>query len=446
MAIASHARSTTCTARRASAPTARARCTSSPAPRLAVPVRALHVALLIAGWTRQVNVINSGYRTRTTDARRRRQADLPLHGLRPGRHPAHRLPPGAPQRRQVLPAAGYDALVHTSLAAGRRAKWSTPHLVVVPPRAGYSQYYQKLTVDRLGRLFVSCSYFSRRDPPATRSFRRFHHRMVLISEDAGPPGASSRRPTSSPASRGRRRRGRRGRRRVSRRRRRSSPPRARSLRPCSALAAVLLVALARADQSRCASTAASACAPSTAMRRIRVQPADVRRHQPRLHPQPHRYPGRDARRLVTRNGAFRRASLLTRSSARSRGSATRSTPAAGAERPSRPTRSDACTPWSRSASATAACATSCSTRPTRGGAGGVIRLPFNPPTPPDGRNDGTCASEHLSRLEPRGPTRRSSPCGSRSASGRATAPAAWPCTCCSRYFDGDRLVLPKPVR
>ena len=49
----------------------------------------------------------------------------------------------------------------------------------------YSQYYQKLTVDRLGRLFVSCSYFSRRDPPATRTFRRFHHRMVLISEDGG---------------------------------------------------------------------------------------------------------------------------------------------------------------------------------------------------------------------------------------------------------------------
>jgi Rad3-related DNA helicase len=44
---------------------------------------------------------------------------------------------------------------------------------------------QKLTVDRLGRLFVSCSYFSRRDPPATRHFRRFHHRMVLISEDGG---------------------------------------------------------------------------------------------------------------------------------------------------------------------------------------------------------------------------------------------------------------------
>jgi hypothetical protein len=78
----------------------------------------------------------------------------------------------------------YDALVHQSLQPGAR-KWSVPHLVVVPPLPGYSQYYQKLTVDRLGRLFVSCSYFSRRDPPASRVYRRFHHRMVLISEDGG---------------------------------------------------------------------------------------------------------------------------------------------------------------------------------------------------------------------------------------------------------------------
>jgi hypothetical protein len=78
----------------------------------------------------------------------------------------------------------YDALVHTALAPGESA-FSAPHLLVVPPQVGYSQYYQKLTVDRLGRLFVSCSYFSRRDPPATRSFRRFHHRMLLISEDGG---------------------------------------------------------------------------------------------------------------------------------------------------------------------------------------------------------------------------------------------------------------------
>jgi len=80
--------------------------------------------------------------------------------------------------------SGYSALVHQSLQPGSTT-WSTPHLVVAPPLPGYSQYYQKLTTDRLGRLFVSCSYFSLRDPPATRAYRRFHHRMVLISGDGG---------------------------------------------------------------------------------------------------------------------------------------------------------------------------------------------------------------------------------------------------------------------
>ena len=78
----------------------------------------------------------------------------------------------------------HNALVHTSLAPAQRS-WEVPDLIVVPPQPGYSNYYQKLTVDQLGRLFVSCSYFSRRDPPATRRARRFHHRMILMSDDGG---------------------------------------------------------------------------------------------------------------------------------------------------------------------------------------------------------------------------------------------------------------------
>jgi hypothetical protein len=138
----------------------------------------------IAGWTRPINVLNSGYRAKTTDADGiARQTYLSLVcGPDDTLHIVCRQ-----SRRDVdeyYPGQGYDALVHTSLAPGASA-WSAPDLVVVPPQAGYSQYYQKLTVDRLGRLFVSCSYFSRRDPPATRTFRRYHHRMVLISEDSG---------------------------------------------------------------------------------------------------------------------------------------------------------------------------------------------------------------------------------------------------------------------
>ena len=125
----------------------------------------------IASWTRPVNVIKSGYRTRTTDTDGDgKQTYLSMVCAPDGT--VHIV------SRQVrlgvdghFARKSYDALVHTSLAPGQ-STWSTPHLIVVPPQSSYSQYYQKLTVDQLGRLFVSCSYFSRRDPPATRTFRQ----------------------------------------------------------------------------------------------------------------------------------------------------------------------------------------------------------------------------------------------------------------------------------
>ena len=140
--------------------------------------------LSTAAWTRQVNVLMSGYRARGTDADGLgKQTYLSMVcGPDDVLHIVSRQ-----ARRNVdehFRGSGYSALVHQSLQAGSTT-WSTPHLVVAPPLPGYSQYYQKLTTDRLGRLFVSCSYFSLRDPPATRAYRRFHHRMVLISEDGG---------------------------------------------------------------------------------------------------------------------------------------------------------------------------------------------------------------------------------------------------------------------
>jgi hypothetical protein len=65
--------------------------------------------------------------------------------------------------------------------------WSGPErLVCCADRAGYAIYYHKLAVDRLGRLYLSLSYFSPVDyPPAQRSANRYHHRMILVSKDAG---------------------------------------------------------------------------------------------------------------------------------------------------------------------------------------------------------------------------------------------------------------------
>jgi hypothetical protein len=136
-----------------------------------------------AAWTPPVNVLTSGFQNRTTDADGvGKQTYLSLVcGPDDVLHVVSRQ-----ARRNVdshYPGLQYDALIHQSLSPGQ--SWSAPDLIVVPPMSGYSQYFQKLTIDRLGRLFVSCSYFSQRDPPATRVFRRFHHRMVLISEDSG---------------------------------------------------------------------------------------------------------------------------------------------------------------------------------------------------------------------------------------------------------------------
>ena len=140
--------------------------------------------LSTARWTKQTSVLDTGYLDKTTDADGLGKQTYLSMVIGPDDvvHIAVRQ-----SRRNVdshFRGYSYDALVHQSLAPGQ-TKWSQPDLIVVPPLAGYSQYYQKLTVDRLGRLFVSASYFSRRDPPATRTFRRFHHRMVLISEDGG---------------------------------------------------------------------------------------------------------------------------------------------------------------------------------------------------------------------------------------------------------------------
>jgi hypothetical protein len=140
--------------------------------------------LTTSSWTPARDVLTSGYRTRTTDADGNgSQTYLSLVC-----DPDDTLHVVFRQRRRNVDARfggqAYVALAHQSLAPDA-AMWTQPDLIVVPPLPGYSQYYQKLTVDRLGRLFVSCSYFSRRDPPATRRFRRFHHRMVLISEDGG---------------------------------------------------------------------------------------------------------------------------------------------------------------------------------------------------------------------------------------------------------------------
>lgn len=79
----------------------------------------------------------------------------------------------------------YDCLSVQRLEPG--GAWSDARRVVYcSNNEGYAQYYQKLTVDRRGRLYLSLSYFRPCDwPSEERAANRYHHRMLLISEDGG---------------------------------------------------------------------------------------------------------------------------------------------------------------------------------------------------------------------------------------------------------------------
>jgi hypothetical protein len=79
----------------------------------------------------------------------------------------------------------YQALSMQRLDPG--GTWSEPRRVIYCSRfRGYAQYYQKMTVDRRGRIFLSLSYFRPHDwPRRERVANRYHHRMVLVSEDRG---------------------------------------------------------------------------------------------------------------------------------------------------------------------------------------------------------------------------------------------------------------------
>jgi hypothetical protein len=86
--------------------------------------------------------------------------------------------------------ADFDGAFYDALSVQRRSPdgvWSdAERIVCCIDRAGYAMYSHKLALDRLGRLYLSLSYFSPIDYPSSqRSANRYRHRMVLVSKDAG---------------------------------------------------------------------------------------------------------------------------------------------------------------------------------------------------------------------------------------------------------------------
>lgn len=137
----------------------------------------------IRAWTREVKVLDSGYWTPETDrdgVGKQTYASL-VCGPDDTLHLVFR------QMRRfrggLFALRGYSALCYQKKPAG--GSWSKVRMLAYPaPGSGYTNYYQKLTADRDGRLYLSFNVYHHSDTAALyRVLRRFRYRMVWSSSD-----------------------------------------------------------------------------------------------------------------------------------------------------------------------------------------------------------------------------------------------------------------------
>ena len=135
------------------------------------------------GWTAAVPVLQTGYRDPAKgDGEEGRQTYISLVC-----DPQDALHIAFRQWRRGVDAhhggRNYAALSVQTMPKG--GPWGPAVPLVVPPVDGYSIYYHKLTVDRIGRLFLSYSYWTA-DVTYQADFReRYHHPAIVMSADAG---------------------------------------------------------------------------------------------------------------------------------------------------------------------------------------------------------------------------------------------------------------------
>jgi len=82
----------------------------------------------------------------------------------------------------------YPGRVYAALSVQSKPKdgpWGPARPIVIPPVAGYSIYYHKLTIDRTGRLYLSYSYWTSDTTYQSDFPDRYHNNAVLVSKDAG---------------------------------------------------------------------------------------------------------------------------------------------------------------------------------------------------------------------------------------------------------------------
>ena len=78
--------------------------------------------------------------------------------------------------------------IYAALSYQRKPKdgpWESAKPLVVPPLPDYSIYYHKLTIDRLGRLFLAYCYYTAHATYQGDFPERQHHQAVLMSPDGG---------------------------------------------------------------------------------------------------------------------------------------------------------------------------------------------------------------------------------------------------------------------
>ena len=134
-------------------------------------------------WSKPAKVLDAGYVDSTTDKDGEgRQTYISLVCDKQDRlHIAFRQ-----WRRNAdkhFPDRLYAALSTQTRLPGKA--WGPARPLVIPPVAGYSIYYHKLTVDRQGRLFLSYNHWTS-DTTYQGDFpERYHHRAVIMSADGG---------------------------------------------------------------------------------------------------------------------------------------------------------------------------------------------------------------------------------------------------------------------
>ncbi len=135
------------------------------------------------GWTEAVDVLSADYISDKTDADGDgRQTYISLVcGADDTLHIAYRQ--WRLNADDYMPDNMYAALSHQSKP--KDGDWSPAHPLVVPPVAGYSIYYHKLTVDRRGRLYLSYNHWTNDTSYQSDFPDRYHHQAVITSKDGG---------------------------------------------------------------------------------------------------------------------------------------------------------------------------------------------------------------------------------------------------------------------